>query len=96
MFIDSHAHIDFSSYAAEEIEPMMARAREAGVERIVHIGSGEGTASMEGACKVLERFSDVYAAIGVHPHDAKLVDDAVMLRAREIAQHPKVVAIGEI
>ncbi|MDL1872667.1 TatD family deoxyribonuclease [Deltaproteobacteria bacterium PRO3] len=96
MYIDTHAHIDFSTYSPEEIEPMMRRAREAGVDRIVHIASGEGTASMEGALKVVERFPEVVAAIGVHPHDAKLVDDVVLARARELAAHPKVAAIGEV
>ena len=96
MLIDTHAHIDFSTYAPDEIEPMMQRAREAGVGRIVHIASGEGTRSMEGALNVLERFSDVYAAVGVHPHDANLVDEAVLARARDIAAHPRVVAIGEV
>jgi len=75
---------------------MFQRARAAGVERILHIGSGEGTASMEGATAVVERFPGVYAAIGVHPHDANQVNDAVLQRAREIASHPKVLAIGEI
>lgn len=96
MFIDSHAHVDFSSYAAEEVEPLIQRAREAGVHRILHIGSGEGVGSMEGATAVIERFPDVYAAIGVHPHDAKLVNEAVLARAKQIASHPKVKAIGEI
>ncbi|MFO1462972.1 MAG: TatD family hydrolase [bacterium] len=96
MFIDTHAHIDFSTYPPEEIEPMMRRAREAGVARIVHIGSGEGTASMEGVPRVLERFPEVVAAVGVHPHDAKLVDEAVLARARELASQPRVVAIGEV
>ncbi len=96
MFIDSHAHIDFSSYPPEEIGPLVERARAAGVDHIIHIASGEGTVSMEGAAQLLERFPDVYAAIGVHPHDAKLVDDAVLARARQIAAHAKVVAIGEI
>jgi len=96
MFIDSHAHLDFSSYPSEEIPHIVQRSLEAGVDSIVHIGSGEGTASMEGAVAVVERFPQVYAAIGVHPHDAKLVNDEVLQRAREIAQHPKVLAIGEI
>ncbi|HEX5032913.1 MAG TPA: TatD family hydrolase [bacterium] len=96
MFIDSHAHVDFSSYAADEVEPLVQRAREAGVHRILHIGSGEGTGSMESATAVIERFPDVYAAIGVHPHDAKLVDEAVLARAKQIAAHPKVKAIGEV
>lgn len=96
MFIDSHAHLDFSSYPPEEIPQLVDRATQVGVENIIHIGSGEGIKSMEGAAAVVDRFPQVYAAIGVHPHDAKLVDDAVIARAREIAQHPKVVAIGEI
>src|SRR5262249_16879631 len=96
MFIDSHAHVDFSAYAPDEIDPLVSRAREAGVRHILHIGSGEGLASMEGATRVGERFPEIYAAIGVHPHDAKLVNDAVLTRAREIATHPKVKAIGEV
>ena len=96
MFIDSHAHIDFSSYSAEEIEPLVERARAAGVENILHIGSGEGLESAEGVLSVVERFDDVYAAVGVHPHDAKLVNKEALKRIREIASHPKVVAIGEV
>ncbi len=96
MYVDSHAHIDFSSYQPQEIETLVERARAAGVETIIHIASGEGTRSMEGANALVERFHDVYAAIGIHPHDAKLVDDVVIQRAREIASHPKILAIGEI
>jgi len=96
MFIDSHAHIDFSSYSADEIEPMVQRARAAGVENILHIASGEGLTSMEGALDVVARFPEVFAAVGVHPHDAKLVDAKVLDRIRELAAHPKVLAIGEV
>jgi len=96
VYVDSHAHIDFSSYQADEIEGIVKRARAAGVENIIHIGSGEGTGSMESAISVVDRFEDVYAAIGVHPHDAKLVDEAVIERTRQLAAHPKVLAIGEI
>jgi TatD DNase family protein len=96
MFVDTHAHIDFSSYQPEEIEGVVNRALEAGVEHILHIGSGEGLESMERAHQVLDRFENVYGAIGIHPHDAKLVNDAVIDRARQLARHPKVLAIGEI
>ncbi len=96
MFIDSHAHIDFSSYPPDEIPELVKRAQAAGVEKILHIASGEGTGSLEGAIAVVERFANVYAAIGVHPHDAKLVDAAVLTRVRELARHPTVVAIGEV
>jgi TatD DNase family protein len=96
MFIDSHAHLDFSSYPPEEIPEIVRRAEAAGVENIIHIASGEGTASLEGAISVVERFPQVYAAAGVHPHDAALVDEAVIARLKEIARHPKVLAIGEV
>jgi len=96
MFIDSHAHIDFSSYSADEIPLVLERARAAGVDHIVHIGSGEGAASFATAPDLVERYPQVYAAVGIHPHDAKVVDDAVLNRIREIAQHPKIVAIGEV
>lgn len=96
MFIDSHAHVDFSSYKAEEIEGVVQRALEAGVENIVHIGSGEGLESMEKTPELLDRFDCLYGSIGVHPHDAKLVNDEVIEQARHLAAHPKVVAIGEV
>lgn len=96
MFIDSHAHVDFSSYQAEEIEGVVQRALEAGVENIVHIGSGEGLESMEKTPGLLDRFDCLYGSVGVHPHDAKLVSDQVIDQARTFAAHPKVVAIGEV
>lgn len=96
MFIDTHAHIDFSSYSPEETPELVRRALEAKVDHIIHIASGEGVRSLEGAIEIVERFPQVYAAVGVHPHDAKLVDDAVIQKVRDIARHPKVLAIGEV
>lgn len=100
MFIDSHAHLDFSSYQDEEIEGVVARAHEAGLSAIIHIGSGEGLESMRKTPALLDRLSnspvEIYGAIGVHPHDAKLVDDQVIAEARELARHPRIKAIGEI
>lgn len=71
----------------------MAEAAEAGVDRIVTIGMGR--ASSERAIALTEAHEGVYAAIGVHPHDADGYTDADAAWMRELAAHPKVVAIGE-
>lgn len=71
----------------------MAEAAEAGVDRIVTIGMGR--ASSERAIALTEAHEGVYAAIGVHPHDADGYTDADADWLRELAAHPKVVAIGE-
>ena len=96
MFVDSHAHVDFSSYEAGEVQAIVERALAAGVDNIVHIGSGEGVDSMESTPAILDRFPQIYGTVGVHPHDAKLLNEAVLERLRRLAAHPKVVAIGEI
>ncbi len=72
---------------------LVAEAAEAGVERIVTIGMGR--ASSERAIALTEEHPGVYAAIGVHPHDADGFTDADTAWMRDLAGHPKVVAIGE-
>lgn len=72
---------------------MVAEARAAGVERIVTIGVGR--ASSERAVALAEVHPEVYAAVGVHPHDADAYTPADDAWIRELAAHPKVVAIGE-
>jgi TatD DNase family protein len=71
----------------------VAEARAAGVDRVVTIGVGR--ASSERAVELAEAHSEVYAAVGVHPHDASGYTPADELWLRELAAHPKVVAIGE-
>lgn len=71
----------------------MDEAREAGVSRIVTIGCGQ--ASSEQAIGFCEEFEEVYAAVGVHPHDADSFRRADEEWIGELAQHPKVVAVGE-
>lgn len=72
---------------------LVAEAAEAGVQRIVTIGMGR--ASSERAIVLTEEHPGVYAAIGVHPHDADAFTDADVAWMRELSAHPKVVAIGE-
>lgn len=97
MLIDSHAHIDGPEYDADRDE-MMARAREAGLRAILNVGTGDpSSGDFERAVRVANLYQEVYAAVGVHPHDARLFD----LRAEEglrrlIERSPRVIAWGEI
>lgn len=91
--IDSHCHLDFSQFA-DDREGVVARAREAGVMRI--IAPGLDLDSSEKVVKLAEQFEGVYAAVGVHPNTNVAVGEPELATLRELAGHPKVVAIGEI
>ena len=91
--VDSHAHLDFPQFDADR-ETVIERAREAGLVAILNVGVD--LASSRAAVALAEQHDFIYAAVGVHPHDAKTVTPAVLDRLRELARHPKVVAIGEI
>ncbi len=97
MFVDSHAHIDGEEYDADRDE-VVQRAREAGLRAILNVGTGDPhSGSLERAVEVAEKYEGVYAAVGVHPHDAKLFDDEAERRiVRLIEESRRVVAWGEI
>jgi TatD DNase family protein len=75
---------------------MIARAREAGVEKIVAIGSGTGPGSLDCAIRLAEKYEFIYATIGIHPHEAKLATDADFNEMAHLAKRPKVIGWGEI
>ena len=91
--IDIHAHIYYDDLA-KNIPALLARAKDAGVEKIVCVGSSLSTSKK--ALDLAKKYENVYAAIGVHPDDAKDFDDQTFAWLKENAAHPKVVAIGEI
>lgn len=97
MFVDSHAHIDGESFDADR-DAVVARAREAGVVAILNVGTGDPHgADVERAVAVAEQYEGVYAAVGVHPHDARLFDERAAERVYELARSSeRVVAWGEI
>lgn len=97
MFVDSHAHIDGEEFDADRDE-VVARAREAGVRAILNVGTGDPHAgNFERAVAVAEKYEGVCAAAGVHPHDARLYDEAAERRLLEVVRRgPPVVALGEI
>lgn len=93
MLVDSHAHVDDERFDADR-DQVLARAAAAGVSLIVNIG-----ADMESSARSIalaEQYQAVYAAVGMHPHDAKDMRESDYIQLERWTAHPKVVAIGEI
>ncbi|MGH9669873.1 MAG: TatD family hydrolase [Terriglobales bacterium] len=95
MYVDSHAHLEMSQFDADR-EAVLERAREAGVETIVAIGSGTGPGSLDCAIRLAEQHPWIYATVGIHPHEAKLADEEDFAELEKLARSPKVIAWGEI
>ncbi|MBK9215882.1 MAG: TatD family hydrolase [Chloracidobacterium sp.] len=96
MLIDSHCHIDGEHFDADRDE-VVQRARDAGVELMLNVGTGDPrTDDFERAVAVAEKYPCVYASVGVHPHDAKLYDDAAEEHLIGLTKSEKVIAWGEI
>ena len=92
---DTHAHLDFPKLH-DDLDAVVARAREAGVERIVTIGASRGLDSNYRALEIARRFDHIDCTAGIHPHDAALCDDEVFQTiVDDFASLPEVVAIGE-
>lgn len=92
VFYDTHAHLGFPDFEAE-LEAVVSRAREAGIARIVSIGTDERASRK--AIGIAEKFAGVYAAAGWHPNDLAEAPEDVRPALREFVRHEKVVALGE-
>jgi len=95
MFVDSHAHLDGKRFD-DDREQVIARAREAGVQTIVAIGNGDGPEQVDCGIRLAEKYEFIYATLGIHPHEARLANDAAYQNMERLAKHPKVIAWGEI
>lgn len=95
MLIDTHCHLD-AEHFPEGPEAVMARARAAGVDHFVVIGVGPDAGSAEGAIALAEAHGDVSATVGMHPHEAQHLTDALFDRLEALARRDEVVAVGEI
>jgi len=93
--IDSHAHIDFPQFANDR-EAMLVRARDAGVGTLLAIGTGPGPEKLDAALPFAEQHDWIYTSVGIHPHEAKEVTPQHLDELARLAQHPKVIAWGEI
>jgi len=93
LLIDSHAHIQLERFD-EDREAVLERAHSAGIHAILIIGFDLQTS--RSAISLAERHEQVYATVGMHPHDAKNLDDETLQILRELVAHPKVLALGEM
>lgn len=94
MLVDTHCHLD-SEYFPEGADETIARARSAGVTGFVCVGVGS-LAQTESALALAQRRPDVWATVGVHPHDAAGFSPELAAELQRLASMPRVVAIGEI
>lgn len=90
--IETHAHLDYPDFAPD-LEGVISRAAEAGVTRIISIGTG--LESSRRAVALAERFPNVFAVVGIHPTNVTEEGLDFLPALGELARHPKVVAIGE-
>lgn len=95
MYLDSHAHLDGNQFTSDR-EAAIQRAYDAGIRALLAIGNGEGPDDVACAVPFAEQYSWIYASIGVHPHEARLLTPAHLEKMEQLAHHPKVIAIGEI
>jgi TatD DNase family protein len=93
--IDSHCHLDSADFDGDRDE-VIARAIEAGVERMVAIGTGNGPPDLEAGIRLADKYSALYATVGVHPNDAAKASESDLVRLEELMKHPQVIAVGEI
>jgi len=90
---DSHAHLDMGEFD-EDRDAVIERARQAGLATIINMGCDLPSSAM--AIALAERYPEVYATVGFHPHDAAKMAPGDLNGLAEMARHPKVVGIGEI
>ncbi len=97
MFVDSHAHIDGPEFDADRAD-VLQRACEANVHAILNVGTGDPhSGALERAVDLASQSEDVYAAVGTHPHDARLYDQPAEEKIRKLVQeNSRVIAWGEI
>ena len=93
--VDSHCHLDDEKFDGDR-DAAIQRARAAGVERMMVIGTGDGPPDLEAGIRLADRYPFIYATIGVHPHEAAKATPETLDRLAGLVSHPKVLAVGEI
>ena len=93
MLVDSHAHLEMKQFA-KDLPQVIERAEEKGLRYILTIGVD--IESCKRSIELAESYQILYAGIGIHPHDAKNASSAVIEQLKLLAEHPRVLAIGEI
>lgn len=91
--VDTHAHLDNHRFDADR-QQVVARAREAGVAQIINVGAN--LVSSQAAVQLARAYPQLYATVGVHPHDARHANQAALAELGQLLQQEEVVAVGEI
>lgn len=91
--VDSHAHLDGNKFAGD-LHETIERAAENGIGHILTVGCD--LVSSRASIAIAEQYPNIYASIGVHPHDAEEIDEQTLAEMKELLNHPKAVALGEI
>ena len=95
MLIDSHCHLDSDQFDSDR-DAVIQRALDAGITKMVAIGTGNGPPDLEAGIRLADRYDAFYATVAVHPHDASKATQETFKRLADLSRHPKVVAIGEM
>lgn len=95
MLVDSHCHLDDEQFQSDR-DAAIHRASEAGVHRMIAIGTGEGPPDLEAAIRLAAENDCISATVGIHPQYASQAGEADVRRVAGLLGHPKVVAMGEI
>jgi TatD DNase family protein len=94
MLIDSHCHLTDRQFE-DDFAAVLTRAQAAGVGRFIVIGANGDFSHNQKAVALAQAHASIFAVIGVHPHDAKSITEETYAQLRQLAQHPKVVGLGE-
>jgi TatD DNase family protein len=97
MLTDAHCHLELETYG-EELPAVMQRARAAGIRRFIAVGASGVTAGADEALRLAHAEADVYAAVGIHPHEAHLAaqDPAALPHIARCLKSPRAVCLGEV
>lgn len=93
MIFDTHAHYDDEAFD-EDRDRLLAGLRDQGIENVVNIGASMKTS--QNALSLTEQYPFIYGAVGVHPSETAELNDRLMDQLKDMAEHPKIVAVGEI
>src|SRR3972149_5787248 len=93
VLVDTHCHLDFNAFDSDRLD-ILNRAQQAGLKWIVN--PGIDIDNCHTILRLSDQHSELYAAVGIHPNSALTWNEHSLRILRELAQHPKVVAIGEI
>jgi TatD DNase family protein len=101
MFIDSHAHLEGKRFDSDRDE-VLKRAKVAGIAAYLAIGNGDGPDTADCGIRLVEKYGgnpdypEIWASVGIHPHEASLANGGAYARLEQWARHPRVIAWGEI